>query len=86
MSEREEEIVAEAIRERCAWATATMSKAAARAALSASRPLILEEAAKVADEMAINRARVSDVAEHACKSIARRIRSLSHPDKEKGDE
>ena len=49
----------------------------ARAVLAASRPLILEEAAKVADEMAVNRARVSGVAEHACKSIASRIRSLS---------
>lgn len=36
----------------------------------------LEEAAKVADEMAVNRARVSGVAEHACKSIAALIRAL----------
>jgi hypothetical protein len=48
------------------------------------RQLILEEAAKVADEMAVNRARVSSAAAYASRSIADRIRSLSHPDKEKG--
>jgi UDP-glucose 6-dehydrogenase len=57
----------------------------ARAYLS-SRQSILEEAAKVADEMAANRARVSSAAAYASRSIADRIRSLSHPDKEKGDE
>jgi hypothetical protein len=58
----------------------------ARVVLAISRPLILEEAAKVADEMAVNRARVSSAAAYASRSIADRIRSLSHPYKEKGDE
>lgn len=39
----------------------------------------LEEAAKIADNMAINRARVSGVAAHACKGIAASIRALSPP-------
>ena len=40
----------------------------------------LEEAARVADAMAINRARVSQAAAYACQSVADRIRSLSPPD------
>lgn len=42
----------------------------------------LEEAAKVAEEMAANRERVSAAAAYASWSIAKRIRSLSLPDGE----
>lgn len=51
-------------------------------ALEEARRDALEEAAKVADGMAINRARVSQAASYACQSIADRIRALSHPVKD----
>jgi hypothetical protein len=37
----------------------------------------MEEAAKVADQMAVNRRRVSYAAAHACEYIAARLRALS---------
>ena len=60
------------------------TQAFARALLSSPRVEevrreALEEAAKVADEMAVNRARVSQAAEYASRSIAERIRALSPP-------
>jgi hypothetical protein len=42
---------------------------------------VLEEAARVADEMAVNRARVSGVAAHACETVASLIRSLATEEK-----
>ena len=43
----------------------------------------LEEAARIADAVAVNRARVSGVAEHACRAIATRIRCLASKETER---
>jgi hypothetical protein len=52
---------------------------------SAGRDSVLEEAAKVADEMAVNRDRVSTAQGYVCRLIADRIRSLKQEGGEEAD-
>lgn len=49
----------------------------ARADVAAIRAAAFEEAAKVADVLAVNRERASSAAAHACRVIAERIRALA---------
>jgi hypothetical protein len=56
---------------------------------SPSRQLILEEAAKVAERGCLvppDGGAPTEAERELCEAIAAAIRSLSHPDKEKGDE